>query len=438
MSLLLVGLNHRTAPLEVREQLAFSEQTCARHLQELADGGIVRETLILSTCNRVELLVETVDETIGFDRIVNFLAKTKKLDPRIFEGHLYSFAEAEAVRHLFRVAASLDSMIVGETQILAQVKQAYKIASEAGTTNRNLHKLLHHAFHTAKRVRTETAIGSNAVSISYAAIEKARQIFGSLEGKTVLLVGAGEMAELAAKNLIGNGARKIFIANRTHANAVRLASEFGGEAVEFADLNQFLPQADVVICSTAANAYLIDAKAVAESQTSRQDRPALFIDISVPRNIAPEVGEIKNVFLLDVDDLQNAISENRRQRESEAKLAEAIIEEETAEFEVLRRTLDFGETLGLVREKMQDNARSEFQMQRAKLGTLTPEQERAVQQLLISTVNKLAHPILYGLRRSHELHGSREFADILCSLLGETKAKNQKLQVESLDSEPLE
>jgi glutamyl-tRNA reductase len=417
MSLLLVGLNHKSAPVEIREQLAFDEQSCVGHLQELTDGAVIREGLILSTCNRVEILIETESDS-AFDKAVEFLSGAKQIEPRFFVEHLYQYSGADAVNHLFRVASSLDSMILGEPQILSQVRQAYTLATKAGTVRRVLHKLLHHTLSVAKRVRTETGIAQNAVSISFAAVESARKIFGSLADKTVLLVGAGEMAELAAKHLASKGTKRILIANRTIEHAASLAMEFSGEVVSLEKLENALPPADIIICSTAAPEFVINAAAVETSQKLRQNRPAFFVDISVPRNIAPEIQEIEGVFLQSIDDLQTVIESNRQQRRIEAARAEAIIAAEVAEFQKSLQILDIGETLGLLRTKMQEMARAEFSKNRAKLGALTIEQELAMEKLLISTVNKISHPVLYGLRHTEE-QGAAEFVKILGELLND-------------------
>lgn len=431
MSLLLVGLNYKSAPLEIREQLAFNEQSCTAHLENLTDGAIIREGLILSTCNRVEILVETESDA-AFDKIVEFLACAKQIEPQFFIEHLYQYSGAEAVNHLFRVASSLDSMILGEPQILTQVRQAYTLATKAGTVRRFLHKLLHHTLSVAKRVRTETGIAQNAVSVSFAAVESARKIFGSLSDKTVLLVGAGEMAELAAKHLAAKGTKRILIANRTFEHATGLAMEFNGEVVPFENLENALPQADIIICSTAAPEFVINTTAVEASQKLRQNCPAFFIDISVPRNIEPDIQEIKGVFLQSVDDLQTVIESNWRQRRIEAERAEAIIRAEVAEFQKSLQILDIGETLGLLRTKIQEMARTEFGKNRAKLGVLTVEQELAMEKLLISTVNKVSHPVLYGLRHTEE-QGATEFVKILGELLNDFVTK----QAETNDKKAL-
>lgn len=417
MSILLVGLNHKSAPVEIREQLAFDETNYADHLENLIDGALIREGLILSTCNRVEILVEA-ESGAAFDKIVEFLARAKQIEPRLFVEHLYCHSNADAVNHLFRVASSLDSMVLGEPQILTQVRQAYTLATEAGTVRRVLHKLLHHTLSVAKRVRTETGIAQSAVSVSFAAVESARKIFGSLADKTVLLVGAGEMAELAAKHLAAKGTKRILIANRTFEHAVNLAIEFSGEVVPFEELENVLPQADIIICSTAAPEFVIRKAAVEASQKIRRNCPAFFVDISVPRNVEPDIQEIEAVFLQSVDDLQTVIESNLRQRRLEAERAEEIIKAEVLEFQKSLQFMDIGETIGSLRLKMQEMARVEFGKNRSKLGALTNEQELAMEKLLISTVNKISHPVLYGLRHTQE-QGAGEFVKILSDLLND-------------------
>src|SRR5919107_917892 len=259
MSIILVGLNHKTAPVAVRERLAFTDEACAAGLRSLVDGEVVRGGLIVSTCNRVEVLTETSGERSAesMARIINFLSDVRAIPSEDFSSHLYHHEDDAAVRHVFRVASSLDSMVVGEPQVLGQVRRAYSLAVTAGTTGRVLHRLVHHALRVAKRVRTETGIAASAVSISFTAVELGKKIFGSLKGATVLLVGAGEMAELAAQHLAGAGASRLLVANRTYEMAARLAEKFGGEAVEFGALGPQLAEADIVICSTASAGYVV-------------------------------------------------------------------------------------------------------------------------------------------------------------------------------------
>lgn len=404
MSIVLIGVNHKSAPVELRELLAFSEEACTQGLRTLVDGDVVREGLIVSTCNRVEVLTETAKERLqeGIDRITDLLSQSRGLPSDFFHKHIYSHTDDQAVRHLFRVASSLDSMVVGEPQVLGQVRRAYSLALEAGTAGRVLNRLVHHAFRVAKRVRTETGIAANAISISYMAVELGKKIFNSLKGHTVLLIGAGEMAELSARHLLSAGAARVLIANRTEESAERLAKEFGGEAVDFDRLSSHLADADIVICSTAASDYVITAQMVREALERRRNRPAFFIDISVPRNVDPAIGKIPNVFVFDIDDLESVISSNIREREREAERAELIVESEIMQFQQALRALDIGPTIGALRQKLQDIARLEMTRQRNRLGPLTPEQESAIESLLLSTVNKISHPVLSHLRRSYD------------------------------------
>ncbi|HEX6729026.1 MAG TPA: glutamyl-tRNA reductase [Pyrinomonadaceae bacterium] len=408
MSIVLVGINHKTAPVEVRELLAFTDQACAEGLRRLVDGEVVREGLIVSTCNRVEVLSATTTEQTerGAQRIAEFLDTERNLPPGYLTNHLYSHTNEDAVRHIFRVASSLDSMVVGEPQVLGQVRHAYSLAVEAGTAGRVLNRLVHRTFRVAKRIRSETGIAANAVSISYMAVELGKKIFDSLKGRTVMLIGAGEMAELSARHLINAGASRVLIANRTAESAQRLAEEFNGVPVPFEQLVEFLSDADVVICSTGAPNYVVTAAMMRQAIERRRNRPTCIIDISVPRNIDPEVGNVPNVFVFDIDDLESVISSNIREREREAERAELIVQSEVMQFQQSLRVMDIGPTIGAVRQKLQELARAELARQRKKLGPLTTEQEAAVEALLMSTVNKISHPVLNQMRRSYEIDDS--------------------------------
>ena len=404
MTIVLAGISHKTAPVEVRELLAFNNEACAEALRTLVDGRIVREGLIVSTCNRVEVLADLNPSCLeeGGKRIRNFLSEASAISVEALNKHLYTHAGMDAARHLFRVASSLDSMVVGEPQVLGQVRSAYTLAVETGAAGRVLHRLMHHAFHAAKRVRTETNISANAVSVSYVAVELGRKIFGSLENRTVLLIGAGEMAQLAARHLKKAGASRLLIANRTLESAERLAEEFDAEALPYENLAARMSEADIVICSTGAKDYVLSREMVRGALKERQNRPTLFVDISVPRNIDPRVGEINNLFLFDVDDLERVVASNLREREREVERAEAIIKAEGARFEQSLVNLEVGPKIGALRKEFQDLARQELRRQRKLLGELTPEQERAIEQLLVSTVNKISHPVIMEMRRSFE------------------------------------
>ena len=410
MSILLVGVNHKTAPVEIRERLAFNDEACANGLRQLVDGDVVREGLIVSTCNRVEILGATASDQLdfGFGRITQFLDTSGHLPTGFLEAHLYRHTDEEAVRHLFRVASSLDSMVVGEPQILGQVRHAYAVGVEAGTVGRVLNRLVHHTFRVAKRVRSETGIAGSAVSISYMAVELGKKIFDSLKGCTVMLIGAGEMAELSARHLVNAGAGRVVIANRTEATARQLATELGATTVSLDQMDKFIAEADVVICSTGAPNYVLTAERTRKALERRRNRPTCFIDISVPRNIEPAVSKIPNVFLFDIDDLESVITSNIREREREAERAELIVQSEVMQFQQKLRLLDLGPSIGALRENMQNIAREELSRQRKRLGPLTQEQEAAIESLLMSTVKKISHPILNQMRRFYETGESDE------------------------------
>ena len=402
MSIILIGVNHKTAPVEIRERLAFDDATCAAGLRSLVDRQIVREGLIVSTCNRVEIVSATANDQIdlGAGRVTQFLDTSGKLPPGFLKDHLYRHTDEDAVRHLFRVASSLDSMVVGEPQVLGQVRHAYSLAVEAGTAGRVLNRLVHHTLRVAKRVRSETGIAASAVSISYMAVELGKKIFASLKNSTVMIIGAGEMAELSGKHLVNAGASRVLIANRTEATARQLANQIGAATVvPFDQIGDFLHEADLVICSTGAPDYVLTEAEVRKATARRRKRPTCLIDISVPRNIDPAVAKVRNVFLFDIDDLENVISSNIREREREAERAELIVQSEVMQFQQTLRLMDVGPSIGAMREKFQEIAHAEFEKQRKKLGTLTPDQESAVESLLMSTVNKLSHPILNQMRR---------------------------------------
>lgn len=404
MSIILVGVNHKTAPVEIRERLAFNDEACADGLRRLVDGEVVREGLIVSTCNRVEILSATTPEQMDSSagRLAQFLDTAGELPAGLLNNYLYRHTDEEAVRHLFRVASSLDSMVVGEPQVLGQVRHAYSVAVEAGTAGRVLNRLVHHTFRVAKRVRNETGIAANAVSISYMAVELGKKIFDSLKGCTVLLIGAGEMAELSARHLVNAGASRVVIVNRTEETARQMADEFGAMTMPFELLDQALAESDVVICSTGAPSYVLTEAQARRALARKRNRPTCMIDISVPRNIDPAVGKVPNVFLFDIDDLESVITSNIREREREAERAELIVQSEVMQFQQTLRLMDIGPTIGAMREKFQEVARAEMARQRKRLGVLTPEQETAIEALLLSTVNKISHPILNQMRRFYE------------------------------------
>ena len=402
MNIVLVGLSHKTAPLEIRERLAFAEPMLQDALSRLAGQEALDECLIVSTCNRVELLASTqAGADRGVECLAGFLSGFHHLSPDTLNGHLYRHADANAIKHLFRVASSLDSMIVGESQILGQVKEAYQNAIDAGTIGRTLSQLMHRAISVAKRIRTETGVAQNPVSVSSVAVQLARKVFEDLTDKTVLLVGAGEMGELAARSLIDAGTNKLIVTNRRAERAEQIARTYSGGAVNFEAFYDVLPSADIVLCSTGAPDYVIRAAETKRALKSRKKGPALFIDISVPRNIDPGLSGLENVFLFDVDDLESIVKTNIREREHEAQRAESIIETEVLQFVQLLRSLDIGPSVVEVKELLLQIVEGEFKRNRKRLGDLSHEQELAIEEVLIpALVNKLSHPMIVHLRNA--------------------------------------
>jgi glutamyl-tRNA reductase len=393
-------LSHKTAPVEVRERLAFSEARLPDALANLVDQENLDEGVIVSTCNRVELIASApagVDK--GIDRLKNFLYEFHELPVKAIDNHLYLHADTEAIKHLFRVTSALDSMVLGESQILGQVKDAYRCAMEAGTVGRVLSQLMHRAISVAKRVRTETGVAQHPVSISSVAVELASKIFGELTEKTVMLMGAGEMAELAAQSLMQAGAHKLLIANRTAEKAASLASLYSGGTISFEAFYETLPAVDIVICSTGARDYVIRPEETRRALKSRRKGPLLFIDISVPRNIDPGLAKLESAFLFDIDDLEGVMKSNLREREREAHSAEAIIESETQNFIKHLRAIDIGPQVIEVKEIIRQLAHNELKRNRKRLGALNAEQEAAIAEVLIpALVNKLSHPLIAHLR----------------------------------------
>ncbi len=397
MRFLITGVNHRTAPVEVRERLAFNADGLASALRDLASCKGVSEGLILSTCNRVEIVVAAAN---GDDPAVDrFLSESRSVPLAEIAPHLYRHVDEQAIHHLFRVAASLDSMVIGEPQILGQIKEAYAAAKAHGALSGYLEAILTRAFSVAKRVRTETGIGENAVSVSYAAVELAREIFGTLAGKTVMIVGAGKMSELAAQHLHRSGATDIFVTNRTYERARELASLFQGTIVEYDRFLFTLPQMDIVITSSAAPHYILKKDDLKRIIDARRNRPMFLIDIAVPRNIDPAVNEIDNVFLYDIDDLQRVVAANIGERQKRAELAEEIIDAEVERMMARLKAREVVPTIVSLQEQLEQMRSAEVARLRGKFGTLTPQQEEALEVLTRGLVAKIAHGPISELRK---------------------------------------
>src|SRR5438132_145398 len=409
MQLALVGLSHKTAPVEVRERMAFSSDALRAALTSLVGRQEVNEALILSTCNRVEVVAESADERL----IREFLCEFHQIPHESVSKHLYSFRNVEAIRHVFRVAASLDSMVIGEPQILGQVKEAYRIAADAGTVGMHLSALMNRAFAVAKKVRSETGISQSAVSVSYAAVELARKIFGDLAGKTVMIIGASKMGELAAKHLKRAGVSSVLVTNRTFERAVELAKVFEGAAVPFEHFADHMVGADIVITSTGATHFIIGKSQAEQIIHRRKNKPMFFIDIAVPRDIDPSVNEIDNAFLYDIDDLQQVIDENLKERLKEALRAEEIIDHEVESFCLRMKGREVVPTIVERRESLEKLRRDEIERNRRHLKDLSPEQQAAVDQITKSIVNKILHPPIEQLKQmAHDPQGA-DVADLI-------------------------
>ncbi|MBI3359084.1 MAG: glutamyl-tRNA reductase [Nitrospirae bacterium] len=402
MNIILAGLNHRTAKVEIREQFALSEEQIGEALYKLKRNPLIQEALILSTCNRVELYAVVTNTEEGCTALKNFFLHQSPSDA--VASALYTYSARDCLRHLFRVSSSLDSMILGEPQILGQLKDAFDLAMLHKSTGVLLNKVCKKAISVAKRVRTETKISENAVSISYAAVELAKKIFGKLHQKSVMLVGAGEMAELSARHFISNGVKSIFIANRSYERSLELASEYQGIPVRFEDFFVEMAQSDIVLCSTGAPHYLIGPQDVSKVIASRANRPIFFIDISVPRNIDPAINQLDNVFLYDIDDLKLSVEANLRSREVEAFKAEEIITEEVEQMTRWFKSLDAIPMIVALKEMAEEIRIREMKRTLDRLGALTPEQREAIDGLTLSIVNKLLHGPLTTLKE--ETHGN--------------------------------
>jgi len=392
-------LNHRTAPVSVRERLAFGPADLETALTALKGRPGVVEGMILSTCNRVEVAVTADDNVDPPAFIESFLADAKRLDPRSLQEYLYSFEGREAIRHLFRVAASLDSMVIGEPQILGQLKSAYSFAKNQGAVNGLLDTVLTRAFGVAKRVRTETDIGVSAVSVSYAAVELAREIFGSLKNQRVMLIGAGKMSELAARHLLRSGVQQIYVTNRTEARAKQVSDLVRGTIVSYDQFRTHLKEVDIVITSSGAPDFILHKDEMKKIIEARRNRPMFLIDIAVPRNVEPAVNELDNIFLYDIDDLQRVVDENLKGRMDQASEADKIVTEEVDRLETWMRTRQVGPVIISLQEQFEQIRQAEMDRVRGKLGPLTPQQAQAIEMLTRGIVNKIAHGPITQLRK---------------------------------------
>jgi glutamyl-tRNA reductase len=428
ITILTIGMNHETAPVELRERFAFADEAIDDIMNDLRAIKNIKESLLISTCNRFEILLTTEKGDDAKASITQFLSHLSGIPKQELEPTLYVYENHEAIRHIFRVGASLDSMVLGEPQILGQVKDAYRAAVQHKSSSVILNRLMHKTFSLAKKIRTETDIADSPVSISFAAVELAKKIFGDLKGKKSLLIGAGEMAELAATYLLSNQIDRILVANRTFAKAVELADQFRGTAISFDEIAQQLQEVDIVISSTGSSEPVIFERQVRETMRSRKNRPLFFIDIAVPRDVEPHVNRIENVFLYDIDDLKGVVDSNIEKRKKAAVKAERIVEEGVIKFSQWLKTLEVVPTIVALQDKCEEIRRIELKKTLSSLDGLSDSQKKDVESLTLSITKKiLNNPILF-LKRKQDKDSQNLYLDVTRKLFD--------LDSDNDDSEP--
>ena len=418
MTLFVAGLNHRSAPVGMREQLAVEDDKLRELIRDVHATGAAREAVVISTCNRVE--VYAIADAPGEARTAVFrrLCQHRGVDPVAVEPLLYTHLDDEAIRHAFRVASSLDSMMVGEPQILGQVKDAFALAQACETVGPTLHTLFSQAFAVAKKVRTETDIARHAVSVSFAAVELARKIFAGLTGRAVLLVGAGKMSELAARHLVDQGAFPIYVVNRTWSRAQEMARALSGTAVPWDELEVALASVDIVVTSTGAPEPVIRRDRVQHVVHGRRGRPLFFIDIAVPRDVEPDVQTLDDVYCYDIDDLKQVVDANLRERAREAQRAEALVEREVAKFSARLRDVEVVPTIVSLRERLESIRRAELKRALARMPDAPPATREAMEALSSGIVNKILHAPITKLRESSRAGAGRSWTTLVQELFG--------------------
>ncbi len=411
-----VGLNHRSSPLEVREKMAIHPSQMEKALMELISCPGLQGVVILSTCNRFEVYAATTDVEVGINSIKRFLAQHSGLEDQILNQYFYVHTLYDSVRHLFRVVSGLDSMVVGETQILGQVAHAYEEAYEAGVTNKAVNVFFQNALTVGKRVRTETQIDQHPVSISYTAVELTKQKFGDLAGKSILVLGAGEMSALTARHLVAAGASTVLVSNRSYERAVCLAAEFNGQAIRFDEMDQYLTGVDIVVSATASAHFVIMPERIEQVMHKRNFRNLLLIDIAVPRDIHPDVAKIPGVILYDIDDLRGVVDKHQQARELAAQQAEKIIEEEMAQFLKWHNSLFVIPTIVALQQRGQEIKDTQLNRALERLGNLTPKQEKVIRSLANSIVNQVLHTPITKLKEFADTRQGHLYTEILQNL----------------------
>lgn len=419
MTIVTIGLNHKTAPVEIREQISFTSQEKEKALEVIDEVEGIKEGVVLATCNRTEIYVVSSHEKQGKDFIPNLLSKFSTLSLEELQEYLYTYLNLEAVSHLYQVASGLDSMVLGEEQILGQVKEAFSLAQEKETTGTVLHHLFTETLKVGKRARSETSINDNAASVSYAAVELANKIFGNLNKQSALVIGAGEMSKLTLKSLVDHGVSEVFVANRTYSKAVDLADQFDGQAIEWEKVDDWLHKVDIVISSTGAPHYVIKYEMVAEVlEERRRDNPLFFIDIAVPRDIDPEIHELQDVYAYNIDDLESVVEANLKKREKAINSVNKIIKEEVKEFDEWRNSRDVVPIIKSLRKQAEEIRQEELERALARLDDIDEEERNIISSLSCKIVNKLLHNPTVQVKKFANVENSRLYLEAVNKLFG--------------------
>jgi glutamyl-tRNA reductase len=414
--IVVIGINHKTASVDLREKLSFTENELARFFALCKERGDILDCVVLSTCNRTEVYVACRDEEASGQAVTEMLAAVKEVEADDVRSGLYIYTREKAVEHLFSVTAGLDSMILGETQILGQVKEAYNKACAADMTGNVFHVLFRQAITAAKRVQTETGINQKAASISYAAVELAKKIFGRLQDHTVMVLGAGKMSELTLRHLYDQGVRRVIVVNRTKAHADQLAASFGGISEYYEKRRECLIKADIVISSTRAPHFVLGKEEMSQVMRRRCGRPLFLIDIAVPRDVDPQVKELENVFLFNIDDLQEVVAANLRERKHEAERARQILREEINEFQVWVKIQEVVPLIAALRQKAEAIRQAELGTTFKRLSNLSEKEKKHIDNLTRAIVNRILREPLLRIKQVALDDNSDKFVDLLCHL----------------------
>lgn len=418
VTIVTMGLNHKTAPVEIREQISFTSQEKEEVLEIITNNNEIKEGVLLATCNRTEVYVVSSEKAIGAEFIPELLSQFSTLSLDEIKDYLYTYSNLEAVTHLYKVASGLDSMILGEEQILGQVKEAFNIARKKETTDTILHHLFTETLKVGKKARSKTSINDNAASVSYAAVELANKIFGNLNEESVLVVGAGEMSELTLKSLVDHGVDEVIVANRTFSKAVDLANQFNGQAIKWQEVEEWLNQVDIVISSTGAPHYVINYEMVEEALADRQHKPLFFIDIAVPRDIDPEIHELHNVYAYNIDDLESVVEANLKKREKAVKSVNEIIKKEVKAFNEWRNSRNVVPIIKSLRNQAEEIRQEELERALRKLDDIDEKEKNVIASLTYKIVNKMLHNPTVKVKEFANVENSQLYLEAVNELFG--------------------